>query len=182
MTLAKPQLKAPANILPSSLSTIRNVGTLSLHLLRREANQADAPKQAMLCCHGFGANATSYEEVMPLFLSSRLASVVLCPDQVGFGLSERPKLVFKWGMSFGVELDSLGGVKTNLATLSAAQKYTLSGNAILAEALLDSERGQVGAISSLIMGHSMGVLLPKVDWYCVQVQAGLRQRDRKARH
>ena len=126
---------------------------LALHLLQSESEkEADVSKAAMLCCHGFGANGTSYEEVLPLFLKSGLASVVLCPDQVGFGLTERPNLVFRRGMSFRT------GDQTTLGNLSAPQMYTLPGNAILAGALLDRECELHR--NSLIIGHSMGAPHP----------------------
>ncbi|CAE7572318.1 unnamed protein product [Symbiodinium sp. CCMP2592] len=153
MTAAKPELQKASSILPSSLSRIVRLEKLSLHLLKSEfEGEADTSKEktAMLCCHGFGANGTSYEEVLPLFLKSGLASVVLCPDQVGFGLTERPNLVFRRGMSFQTDTE-----KATLGDLSAAQMYTLTGNAILAGALLDRESDQR---NSLIIGHSMGAI------------------------
>ncbi|CAE7948641.1 HERC1 [Symbiodinium sp. KB8] len=151
MTVAKPELRKPSSILPSSLSRIVRLEELALHLLQSECEkEADVSKAAMLCCHGFGANGTSYEEVLPLFLKSGLASVVLCPDQVGFGLTERPNLVFRRGMSFRT------GDQTTLGNLSAPQMYTLPGNAILAGALLDRECELHR--NSLIIGHSMGAI------------------------
>ena len=159
MTAAKPELQKPSSILPSSLSRIVRLEKekLSLHVLKSAqfGEEVDSKeKAAMLCCHGFGANGTSYEEVLPLFLKSGLASVVLCPDQVGFGLTERPKLLFRRGMSFQTDME-----KATLGDLSAAQMYTLTGNAILAGALLDRESDQRNL---LIIGHSMGAPLPGV--------------------
>ena len=155
MTIAKPKLNAPESILPSSLSTMRRVcDKLSVHLLRKEPEGVEA-SGVVLCCHGFGANATSYEDVMPL-LSRDLASVVLCPDQVGFGLTERPELRLEPQSSFSVDF-----VESKAASLSAAQLYTLPGNAVLAGALLEEEiNGDTQcnqAISTVVIGHSMGV-------------------------
>ena len=154
MTLARPRLQAPGDILPSALSTLRRVrDKLSVHLLRKAPTAEAAVSGAVLCCHGFGANATSYEEVAHL-LSRDLASVVLCPDQVGFGLTERPRLRLQRGVSFSTELDSLA---PHAAALSAPQMYTLAGNAVLAGALLEEEEGKQPTSSTVIIGHSMGV-------------------------
>eukprot|EP00434_Breviolum_minutum_P011884 symbB.v1.2.010485.t1/scaffold674.1/size176181/2 len=95
MLLAKPKLLEPHKILPSAFSVIRELpGNVAIHLLRKEAcGKTTEAKETLpvICFHGFGANASSYEDSLEL-LSEKLNALVLCPDQVGFGLTRRPEL------------------------------------------------------------------------------------------
>lgn len=171
-TVAKPRLLKPEEILPSMWSTIQRLGQrIDLHLLRwsgagrapavATTPASDAPIMA-LCCHGFGASALSWEDLLP-GLPEALAPChsVLCPDQVGFGLTERPPLSLGRHEEFGVGVPTAGtNAEKAIASLRQDELYRLAGNAVLGSALLEAEFGANSSARQelVVIGHSMGAI------------------------
>ncbi|CAJ1359014.1 unnamed protein product, partial [Effrenium voratum] len=81
-----------------------------------------------------------------------LGAQVLCPDQVGFGLTQRPTL----RLAAGLGRAPVDVSEASAEALTPLQLYSLAGNALIAEALLP----EMGASKdpAVIVGHSMGAI------------------------
>ncbi|CAK9025404.1 unnamed protein product [Durusdinium trenchii] len=162
MCFARPKLLPPESILPSASSSIRHLpGKVAVHLLRRPPDSTE-DVMPVLCFHGFGANATSYEDLLDALMAQLPSALLLCPDQVGFGLTRRPSLEIHRQLrrnDLPAHLLRPKDQASALDSLTPLQMYTLSGNAVIANALLNSEPLlPSGPSSLLVIGHSMGAI------------------------
>ena len=182
VTRTAPALLRTEQALPSRWSTTRPIlpGGAAVHLLRwpgpgeadgREpsegtgAKAGGVPPVTVVCFHGFGASSLSWEDLLPS-LPEALAPcrAVLCPDQMGFGLTERVPLPLGAPKALGAPVRGLAGRSARQAArdLEPDQAYSLPGNAVLASALAEAElegKGPARAPEELVvMGHSMGAI------------------------
>ncbi|CAL1169675.1 unnamed protein product [Cladocopium goreaui] len=164
MLFARPKLLPPSDMLPSAFSTIRELSEkVTVHLLRKAPLEGKETKEFLpvLCFHGFGANGSSYEDLLEPLTEEMPDALVLCPDQVGFGLSRRPSLHISSQLQRNDLAKHLLRPKGEsgmalLDDLTTLQMYTLSGNAVIARAVLDAEPATVK--EQVVIGHSMGAI------------------------
>lgn len=64
--------------------------TVRVHYKLRRPSRPGPPRFIVTCCHGFGANAWSWEKATLAQLATALDATVVAHDSPGFGLTSRP--------------------------------------------------------------------------------------------
>ena len=121
---------------------------LRVHYKLRRPPTPGPPRAVVACCHGFGANAWSWERGALTRLANRLEATVIAHDSPGFGLTSRPKNLRWYVPNANAEI-----ARTMLDVAARAHQSLdeRAGRATGGGAGGDSPRPR-----RVVVGHSMG--------------------------